>query len=341
MRTLSLGAGALLLTLAYSFGALATPLSAPDEPAEATKRLGIAQVGDPPPPPPPPVEEPDDRLEESFEDDEPPPAPRPPVEEPLGSPGEEAFGDAAPPPVPPPPAATPPAPTPAPDVAAEPPPRAEERGPASAAPERKRSRRRVREQPSGLNPVLTGVAQVGAGVATCALCTVGSASAACMLSLVTAPLMAVPLVGTIVSGVVSLGLCTATGAAVGGVETLTGNLLGAEEASFLLPVAAGAAVGAAFGVGNLALNLGSEALGAGAGLSRDPSNPLGTAAGDPVSSLISIVGCGLCVGACVAIPVLPAVVYAFVAEPKVTADTTVRDELQPPGNPRLASAIAY
>lgn len=320
MRRTSLTASVLLVGLAFSSSVLATSetsetsMHAPEADGRALAQAADP-FGDPPPPPPPPEVSEDGRLHESLED---------------------AFEDPAPPP---PDAVVPPAaavdPSPALEEDDEP---VEDEEP--ARPKRKRRRSSDEEGAGGLDPLLTGAAQVGVGAVTGLVCCAGATGLTCVTTALTAPLAAIPFLGTLISGIVTLGACTSTGAAVGGVEAVVGNLIGSEEASILWPAAAGAGVGAAYGAVALVLGLAQAALTNSTGTLL-PNETL--AVTGPIGFALSLLTLGLCAATCVAIPVVPAVVYAMTAEPKVPdADGGyARGEMDPPASAQVASSIAY
>lgn len=209
-------------------------------------------------------------------------------------------------------------------------------------------RRRARRQPrsEGLDPMLTRAAQVGVGVGTCAICGGLSCLTSTGVGFVLTPLLVVPLLSTFVIGGLEVLLCGATGAAVGGAETLTGNWLGREEADFLWPVLAGAGVGAGssalllgVNVASYALNLGADAPTLEPGAPVDPNAVL--AATNPLAAALSLAALGVCTAGCIAIPVVPVLVYGLVAEPKAAEGVRVDGQESPLPKAAVRTAMAY
>lgn len=307
----------LIIPLVASALALATPLDAYRDGATGSdERQRMVQAGDPPPP-----------FEEGFEDDAPP---RIPNADRL-APDEGADLEE-------------PAPAEEPTVEEPPPPALSNvLAPDELEPERSpaRERRGDRDgEASGMDPFLLGAVQVGTGVAVCTACGVGSMCVSCLLT----PLAAIPFVGTLVGGV----LCAGTGAAIGGAETLVGNLFGEEDVSFLWPVLAGAGVGAAYGVLSLGLGAATFALGGSIGETEIPGLPDNVSlpdlptVGGVLGVVLTVLNVGLCVGTCVALPVVPAIVYALVSEPEdAPDDAIVLEEIEGPALARVSTAIAF
>lgn len=297
----------LSVALVVSTLALATPVEPLDPVVGSPVEAVLAQADALPPPPP---------VEEGFDTEAPPPPP-PPDEDLKQAPPPDVEGDGV-----------------------------------YEEPEESQERRRKRgDESEGLDPMLTGAAQIGAGVATCAVCGLAGTGISCVVSLLTLPLAAIPFLGTLVSGALGLTLCSATGGAVGAVEAAVGNLIGEEEAGYFWPMAAGAGVGAAYASLSLVIALVQTALGVASGTATPPlpgtptgPNPL-AAATTPLSVVFGLATIGLCTVACLATPIVPAVVYGMVAVPKGSDELTVREdtreEVGGPARTRVASAMPF
>lgn len=302
----------LTASLAVSLLALSASLDLPLLPLDPPS-AALAQEGDAPPPPPPGVDAPPAV-------DEPPPAPPTGVEE-------------APPP---PPALTPP------DGA-----RVAPAEPDSAGPRARMNERRKKKQAKddGLDPMLTTAVQIGVGTLTCGVCSLASCGAAFGIGLLTLPLasLAIPLLVTAITSVRDLILCSAVGATVGGVEGLTGNLIGQEEADLLWPTLAGAGIGAGVGGTFLIANFILAAMNLGSPPPPSPGqtpNPTQLLTSNPIASAVSLGACGVCVVGCLALPIVPAVVYSMTAQPKAESASVALLE-QPPTQDTSRTAMAY
>ncbi len=233
-----------------------------------------------------------------------------------------------------------------PEGAREVPPKEEASGPRA----RMRERRKQREADAeGLDPILTTALQVGAGVGTCGVCTLGYCGLSLViggpLGLVLTPL-GLPLVTALVTGAIDAALCGAVGLSVGSVQALVGNQLGSEEGSLLWPALAGAGIGVgASAVGtlvSLALPLtGYEPLELKPGDTSVALDDL-VAVSNPAALALQALTLGACVLGCVAMPIVPVLVYSLVAEPKATLRGTASElESGAPAPSPSRMAMAY
>lgn len=202
-----------------------------------------------------------------------------------------------------PPAVTPPASTPAPAPA--------------PAPDKK-------TEPQGIGPVGVAAIQIAAGTGACC--------AGCCISVpFVLGLGLIPVVGGVLS---SMGSNLIVGSAIGVAETWVGDAMGQQRAALIWPV-----------VASVGILTSSTALSIVASIVEprvppdptqiDPNDPasfanaLGAAGGGPVTTISAYYGMAACVGAIV----VPAIVYAVMAEDKKPGDTGGFPGIMEPAHP--------
>jgi hypothetical protein len=203
---------------------------------------------------------------------------------------------------------------------------------------------------SGMDPILTAALQYGAGCGTEVGCCVLSVPVSLVLGFASVALIAVPVLGPFLvfgaSLLVNVLTAAGTGAAVGGVETLLGNLLGSQDGNYLWTILAG--IGACCGISaintliSLVVNtlvFGNPVGGLGGSVGPIPNtaSPAGS-----LAILASFVSLGVSVVGAVATPAIVAGVYMMTAEDKSAAAGYGKkvDPESPLAAPRVA-VMAY